>query len=85
MTKSRQAYPYTVIGAGGHVRGACNGYNESARIFMLYLDNEPVGDLLRYGNHCEGGITLTSTTVPGSHSLSAQQKECEFEFQVAAQ
>jgi len=74
-----------VIGSGGYIRDACGGYNESARTFQLYLDNELVGELLCYVNHCEGKITLSSAITPGSHCLSAQKDKCEFEFQVAAQ
>jgi hypothetical protein len=74
-----------VIGAGGYIRDSCGYYNESARTFHLYLDNELVGELLCYVNHCEGKTTLSIAIMPGTHCLSTKKDKCEFEFQVAAQ
>jgi hypothetical protein len=72
----------TVIGRGGYIQDSCGGFNESARTFKLYLDNESVGDLLCYVNHCEVKIDLASTIASGLHCLSTQKDICEFEFQV---
>jgi len=74
----------TIIGTGGYIQDSCGGFNESARTFKLYLDNETVGDLLCYVNHCEAGIHLADTIVPGRHCLSTQKDACEFEFQVTS-
>ena len=73
----------TVIGTGGYMQDSCGGFNESARTFQLYLDNEAVGDLLCYVNHCEAKIILADTIASGLHCLSTQKDSCEFEFQVA--
>lgn len=71
-----------VIGSGGYLRDECGGYNESARTFSLYLDNELVGELLCYVNRCEEEITLSSAITLGTHCLSTQKDKCEFEFQI---
>jgi hypothetical protein len=73
----------TIIGVGGYVQDSCNGFNETARTFQLYLDNESVGDLLCYVNHCEAKTILADTIASGLHCLSTQKDSCEFEFQVA--
>jgi len=72
----------TIIGKGGYIQDSCGGFNESARTFKLYLDNESVGDLLCYVNHCEVKIELADTIASGLHCLSTQKDFCEFEFQV---
>jgi hypothetical protein len=73
-----------VIGSGGYVQDTCGGYNEGSRVFKMYLDNEPVGDLSCYVNHCEGKLTLPGTLFIGSHCISVQTNECQFEFQIVA-
>ena len=74
-----------VIGAGGYVRDSCGGYVEGARTFELYLDNELLGDLSCYVNHCEGKLTMPSTLSEGSHCLSVETDKCQFEFQVTTE
>jgi hypothetical protein len=69
-----------VIGSGGFIRDTCGGYIEGSRVFKLYLDNEPIGDLSCYVNHCEGKLTLSSTISSGSHCLSVEPDNCQFEF-----
>ena len=73
-----------VIGSGGYVMDSCGFYNESARTFDLYLDNELAGELSCYVNYCQGKKTLLSAITPGTHCLSVQKDRCEFEFEVAA-
>jgi len=80
----------TVIGSGGYVRDTCGGYIEGSRVFKLYLDNEAIGDLSCYVNHCEGKVTLPGTLSTGSHCLFAEARaltpnECQFEFQVTTE
>jgi hypothetical protein len=72
----------TITGTGGYIQDSCGGINESARTFSLYLDNESVGDLLCYVNHCEVRFYLADTITSGLHCLSTQKDICEFEFQV---
>jgi len=72
----------SVIGTGGYIQDSCGGFNESARMFKLYLDNESAGELLCYVNHCEVQIDLADTIASGLHCLSTQKDICEFEFQV---
>lgn len=74
----------TIIGTGGYVQDSCGGFNESARTFKLYLDDETVGDLLCYVNHCEAKIELADTVAAGLHCLSTQKDAREFEFQVVS-
>jgi hypothetical protein len=70
-----------VIGSGGYLQDTCGGYIEGLKIFKIYLDNEPVGDLSCYINHCEGKLTLPSTLSTGTHCLSVEVGQCQFEFQ----
>jgi hypothetical protein len=72
----------TITGTGGYIQDSCGGINESARSFKLYLDDEPVGDLLCYVNRCETTITLTVSIPSDSHCLATQTDVCEFEFKV---
>jgi hypothetical protein len=72
-----------VIGSGGYLRDACGGYNESAKTFNLYIDNELAGELQCYVNHCEGKITLSTKITPGNHCLSVQKDVCEIELHIA--
>lgn len=72
----------SVIGSGGYVQDTCGGYIEGSKTFKLYLDNEPIGDLSCYINHCEEQLTLSSAISLGSHCLSVQKDKCQFEFQV---
>jgi hypothetical protein len=73
-----------VIGSGGYIQDTCGGYIEGSKIFKLYLDNEPIGDLSCYVNRCEGKLTLPGTLSTGTHCLSVQPDECQFEFQITA-
>jgi len=75
----------TVTGKGGYIQDSCGGINESARSFKLYLDNEPVGDLLCYVNHCETKINLAGSITLEEHCLSTQMSICEFRFQVGSE
>ena len=72
----------TVIGAGGYIQDSCGGFIEGSRSFILYLDDEPRGNLSCYVNRCEGKITLPGTLSAGTHCLSAELGGCQFEFQV---
>ncbi len=72
----------TVMGRGGYIQDSCGGFNESARSFKLYLDNEPVGDFQCYVNHCETKIKLAGSITLAEHCLSTQPHVCEFRFQV---
>lgn len=74
-----------VIGSGGYVRDSCGGYVEGSKVFQLYLDNEPLGDLSCYVNHCEAKVTLPSTASAGPHCLSTEIEQCQLEFQVTVQ
>lgn len=71
-----------VIGSGGYIQDTCGGYIEGAKEFKLYLDNELIGDLSCYVNHCEGKLTLPSTLTVGPHCLAVEAGACEFEFRV---
>ncbi len=72
----------SVIASGGITRDSCGSVFEGARDFKLYLDNEPVGKLSCYINRCVEQFTLPSSISAGSHCLSVQTDECQFEFQV---
>jgi hypothetical protein len=71
-----------VMGTGGYIRDSCGGYNESARSFPLYFDDQPFGDLGCYVNHCEGSFTLPDETQPGAHCVSTEAGRCDLEIRV---
>jgi hypothetical protein len=73
-----------VIGTGGYLRDTCGGYNESARTFQLYFDNEPISTLDCYVNRCEGRLALPAETLPGSYCLSVEKDKCGLEIQVVS-
>jgi hypothetical protein len=75
----------TILGTGGYLQDSCGGYIESARVFALYLDRESAGDLTCYVSRCETKVTLPDMISTGSHCLSVESEECQFEFQVTAQ
>jgi hypothetical protein len=72
----------TITATGGYIQDSCGGINESARSFQLYLDDELVGDLSCYVNHCEAKINLQGSIESKLHCLSTQPGVCEFQFQV---
>jgi hypothetical protein len=73
-----------VTAIGGYVQDSCGGINESARSFPLFLDQEPLGNLSCYVNHCETKFDLADTLDSGLHCLSVQKDTCEFEFEVVS-
>src|SRR5512140_1229052 len=48
----------TVSASGGYLRDSCGGVNESARMYQVFFDDEPIADLSCYVNHCEGKFVL---------------------------
>jgi hypothetical protein len=96
VTEIRPAQPrpgdeITVIAYGGSIQDGCGGYIEGAREFILHLDDEPVGSVTCYINHCEGKFILSETAVSGAHCLATEDPSvaapntCPFEFQVVQQ
>ena len=74
----------TVIASGGYFRDSCGGYDESARAYQIYLDDEPAGMLSCYVNHCEGKLVLPEAIVAGAHCLGVQKGTCQMEMQVTS-
>jgi hypothetical protein len=72
----------TVSGSGGYFRDSCGGTNEGARAYKIYLDNEPIADLLCYINHCEGKFVLADSIAIGPHCVGVQKGTCQIELQV---
>jgi hypothetical protein len=58
-----------IRGHGGVIRCG-NAYDESSRDFDVYLDDEVVGTINCYVNHCEGTVELPVELEQGSYSLS---------------
>jgi hypothetical protein len=84
-TEPTQITPGTelrVMGTGGYLLNSCGGFNESARNFPLYLDDQRVGELGCYINYCGGRFTLPGKTQPGAHCISTEVGRCELEIQV---
>jgi hypothetical protein len=74
-----------VSARGGYLRGTCGGVNESARTYHIYFDDEPVGDLMCYVNHCEGKFTVAASVAPGRHCMGVQKGSCQMEVDVVAE
>lgn len=74
--------PFRLIGTGGYFRDSCGGVNESARSFAVYLDDQSIGEIVCYVNHCEGTFTIPSETQAGTHCLSTEPGRCDLEIQV---
>lgn len=62
----------TVIGYGGYVRCGSGGYNESARSFQLYFDDQPVSSMTCYVNRCEGKLVVPDEAAVGTHVISVE-------------
>jgi hypothetical protein len=72
-----------VSASGGYLRDQCGGYDEGARTYQIYFDDEPVADLSCYVNHCEGKFTLPEGVAAGPHCMGVQKGTCQLEVQVA--
>jgi hypothetical protein len=71
-----------LVASGGYLKDSCGGYNESARTYPVYLDDEPAGELQCYVNHCEGKLRLPERTGVGRHCLGVQKGSCQMELEV---
>ncbi len=72
----------TVSARGGYFRDNCGGFNESARLYKLYFDDEPIADLSCYVNHCEAKFVLPASVTAGRHCLGLQKGSCQTEVDV---
>lgn len=61
-----------VIGSGGYVRCGEAGYNESARSFQLFFNDQPAAEISCYVNHCETELTLPGDAPAGRHTISVE-------------
>lgn len=68
--------------SGGYLRDRCGGQNESARLYHLYFDDEPVAELSCYVNHCEGKYRVPESTAAGRHCVGVQKGSCQMELDV---
>lgn len=71
-----------VIAKGGYFRDNCGGYDESARDYDLYVDDNPTAKLSCYVNHCEAELTVPITMAAGPHCLGVQKGTCQMKFEV---
>jgi hypothetical protein len=69
-----------LAGHGGAIRCG-NAYDESSRDFDVYLDDERVGSINCYVNHCEGTIDLPQDLEKGTYILSIGPED-EYELEV---
>ncbi len=72
----------TVSARGGYFRDQCGAVNESARVYKLYFDDEPIADLSCYVNHCEGKFVLPESVAAGKHCMGVQKGSCQMEVDV---
>lgn len=63
-----------ISGHGGAIRCG-NAYDESSRDFDVFLDDESVGSINCYVNHCEGSVILPENLEQGSHWLTIGPEE----------
>ncbi len=71
-----------VSARGGYFRDTCGGVNESARLYKLYFDDEPIADLSCYVNHCEGKFMMPASVTAGQHCMGVQKGSCQLEVDV---
>ncbi len=72
----------TVSARGGYFRDTCGGVNESARLYQLYFDDEPIADLSCYVNHCEAKFVMPASVTAGRHCMGVQKGSCQTEVDV---
>jgi hypothetical protein len=70
---------------GGYFRDTCGGVNESARLYKIYFDDEPVANLQCYAGHCVGKFVLPEGVEIGAHCLGVQKGTCQMELRVAGE
>ncbi len=75
----------TVTADGGYFKDNCGGVNESARTYQIFFDDEPVGDLQCYVNHCEGKFVLSASVPAGRHCMGVQKGSCQTEVDVVGE
>ncbi len=63
-----------LVGHGGAIRCG-NAYDESSRDFNVFLEEQPVGSLNCYVNHCEGEVHLPEDLEPGDYRLIVNPQE----------
>ncbi len=71
-----------VSARGGYFQDTCGAYDESARTYQIYVDDEPVADLQCYVNHCEGKFVLAQSVTPGVHCMGVQKGTCQVKLEV---
>ena len=78
MLYPEQTYPASwpggtikVVGSGGYLRCG-QGYNESAQSFELYFDDQPIGSIVCYVNHCEVTLEIPANAASGVHTISVE-------------
>ncbi len=74
----------TVSGSGGIFKDNCGGYNESARTYQIFFDDEPIADLVCYVGQCQGKFVIPEKTPAGSHCLGVQKGTCQMKVDVAS-
>jgi hypothetical protein len=74
----------SLIATGGYIKDSCGGFNESARSYPVFLDDELVGELQCYVNHCEAKFRLPDRAGVGRHCLGVQKGSCQMELNVVA-
>jgi len=72
----------TVIASGGYFRDTCGGYDESARTYRVFVDDEPLADLPCYFNHCEARFALPQDITAGAHCVGVQKGTCQVKIEV---
>lgn len=63
-----------VVGHGGVIRCG-NAYDESSRDFNVFLDEQRIGTINCYVNHCQGEVQLPAGLEPGDYSLDVSPQE----------
>ncbi len=75
----------TVTAYGGYFKDNCGGFNESARTYQIFFDDEPVGDLQCYVSYCEGKFVLSASVTAGRHCMGVQKGSCQTEVDVVGE
>lgn len=58
-----------ITASGGYMLECDSFYNESHRVFDVFIDQEPFGTISCMSNHCEASLSIPDNVAPGKHTI----------------
>ena len=59
-----------ITASGGYTLECDSFYNESHRVFDVFIDQEPFGTISCMSNHCEASLRIPENAAPGVHTIT---------------